>query len=249
MLRGPVYYIWLCQWVCVTWNLCIVNLTSIFLILRAKDRLCSASLGLVAAATNFAVTNLSVRIIPRPAWTHTGESPILVVMPRRGVVMVVASTQRYVTKCATFNWTCALTKWQWITLQVTIKQIIFLMWSLLAMKVFINMPPKSVCFFLYEYVMSSQKSGQAIAWPCTPAPLLFWWGLFIIVETCIFLCPVNWIVWVSGINIMFETSHHHFSCWMVCFLPRQSCSCSHPLHYCCWSPRVNCVRLCLQNFN
>ncbi len=56
-------------WVCVTWNLCIVNLTSIFLILRAKDRLCSASLDLVAA-TNFAVTNLSVRIIPRPAWMH-----------------------------------------------------------------------------------------------------------------------------------------------------------------------------------
>ncbi len=37
---------------------------------------------------------------------RAGERSILVVRPRKGVVMGVASTQRYVMKCATFNWTC-----------------------------------------------------------------------------------------------------------------------------------------------
>ncbi len=51
---------------------------------------------------------------------RAGERSILVVRPRKGVVISVASTQRYVMKCATFNWTCVLIKWQRITLQVTI---------------------------------------------------------------------------------------------------------------------------------
>ncbi len=37
---------------------------------------------------------------------RAGERSILVVRPRKGVVMCVTSTQRYVMKCATFNWTC-----------------------------------------------------------------------------------------------------------------------------------------------
>ncbi len=41
---------------------------------------------------------------------RAGERSILVVRPRKGVVLGVASTQRYVMKCATFNWTCVLIK-------------------------------------------------------------------------------------------------------------------------------------------
>ncbi len=42
--------------------------------------------------------------------TELEKDPFLVVRPRKDVVMGVASTQRYVMKCATFNWTCVLIK-------------------------------------------------------------------------------------------------------------------------------------------